>query len=148
MRASRPALIGVQPVDVLGGVERVHDRVGVQVVRQRQLAEDAVDLVVRVQLGDQGQQVLLGDVAGGLVVVGGDADLLARLALAPHVDRRGRVVAHQDGRQARRAAEVRGQGLDLLGDPGAHLGGHGLAIDHGRCHRRRTLPQPALRSGA
>ena len=53
-RASRPALDRGQPVDVLGRVERVDDRVGVEVVGQRQLDEDAVHLVVGVQLARPG----------------------------------------------------------------------------------------------
>ena len=98
---SRPALVGRQPVHVLGRVDQRRQLGVVQVVGQRQLEQDAVDARVGVQLGDQRRQVLARHVATRLVVEGLDAHLGAVLALHAHVDGRGRVVAHQHGGQAR-----------------------------------------------
>ena len=48
-----PGVERVQAVDILGGVDRIDDGLVVQMVRQGQLDEDAVDVVVAVELEDQ-----------------------------------------------------------------------------------------------
>jgi hypothetical protein len=50
-----------QAVDVLLGVERVDDRVGVDLIRHRQLNQDPVHLIGSVELLHQVEQLLLGD---------------------------------------------------------------------------------------
>ena len=49
----------VSPSTSLAGIERRDDRVGVELLGQRQLDEDPVDLVVLVELADQREQLLL-----------------------------------------------------------------------------------------
>ena len=52
-----------QAVDVLGRIDRRDHLVLVDLVGQRQLDEDPVDRVVRVQLGDQLEQLVLAGVS-------------------------------------------------------------------------------------
>ena len=54
--ASRPAFVDVEAVDVLGRVDRGDHRALVDLRRQRQLDEDAVDPLVRVELHRSGRQ--------------------------------------------------------------------------------------------
>ena len=75
-----------------------------------------------------GLELVLRRLRRQLVVDRDDAHLLARLALHPHIDVRGGVVAHEHGRESRRDAP-RPQLGHLGGHPLAHLRGHGLAVD-------------------
>ena len=54
---SRPALLRVEAVDVLGRVDRVDDALRVDLLRQRQLHQDAVDRGIGVEPRDQGEQL-------------------------------------------------------------------------------------------
>src|SRR5207247_1265694 len=70
---------------------------GRDVLGERQLHQDPVDLVVRVEALDEGKQLGLGRLRGesqGLVV---QAGLVAGLALHADIGVRGRVFAHQHG---------------------------------------------------
>ena len=93
----------------------------------RQLDEHAVDLVVRVQLGDGREHLLLGGRLGEPYVMGADARLRRGLVLEPDVDLRGRVLADEHGGQAE-PTEL----LDLAGDLGADARRERLPV-HERC---------------
>ena len=101
--ASRPAL-GGEAVDVLRRVDRGDHLVLVDLLGQRQLDEDPVDLVVGVQLGDQREQLVLRRLGVELVVDRAHPDLLGGAGACCDVDLRGRVVADQHGREPGRAA--------------------------------------------
>ncbi len=58
-------IVDVEAVDVLGRVDRGDHRLLVDLRRQRQLDEDAVDRVVGVEPRDQGEQLVLADVSAG-----------------------------------------------------------------------------------
>ena len=133
-RASSPALVGVSPSTSFAGIESGDHRTLIEMVRQGQLDEDPVDLVVLVQLIDQIEQVLLGDGAIRLVVEVADSGLLGGLVLAPHVDRGGRVVPDEHGGEARRSPNLAHQLLNLAADALPHGGGDRLAVDHRRRH--------------
>ena len=62
--ASRPALIGMEAVDVLGGIDRLDHRLVVDPGRERQLDEYPVHRLVGVELVDQREQLLLRDGVG------------------------------------------------------------------------------------
>ena len=123
-----------QPIDVLGAVDRLDQRVLVEMAGQRQLQQDAVDPLVGVQRRDQLRQLLLRHVAARLVMERLDPDLRAVLALHPHVDRRRRIPTDQDRREPRRHAS-RAQLLDLARHPLAHPGRDRLPVDDLRCHQ-------------
>ena len=97
---------GMEPVDILVRLDRADDRELVDVVRQGQLAEDAVDLAVLVELIDQGQQFELGNRCGQMVAVGSDPRLFTGLFLVVDIDGRTGVLADLDDRQSRPAARL------------------------------------------
>ena len=63
--------------------------------------QDPVDLGVAVQTPNEPRSSVLGDVARRDELPGGDAGLLAGFRLAADIGGRGRVIADEDGRQAR-----------------------------------------------
>ena len=158
--ASRPALIGCSPSTSLAGSIAAMTASESRCGRQRKLDEDAVDRVVRVQLGDELHQLVLGRLLGQDMLEADHADLARGLALAAHVDAARRVVADEDDREARRVARRLGQGGDGGGDPLAEAGGIGLAVDDagthagillrdGRdCRHGRLLPGVRFRAAA
>ena len=98
-RPGRAWLTGCRPSTSLRGVDRVEHRSASMRRRQRQLHEDAVHVVARVELVHQVEQLACASSRRQLVGERGDAALGAGLALAAHVGRRGRVVADQHRRQ-------------------------------------------------
>ncbi len=120
---------GGQPVDVLRRVERRHDPVGVDVGGDRQLHEDAVDVLVPVERFDQIQQLGLRCLAPEPVVGGAQADLLAGPVLAGDVHLRGGIVADDHGHQLRCSAPLALKGAHLGRHALAHRGGNRFAVD-------------------
>src|SRR5204862_6793704 len=110
----------------------------VEVAGQRQLDEQAVDALVRVQLRDQREELVLGRLRGQPQVARLDADRLGGPLLAADVDVGGRVVADEH----RGEPDVAETG-DPLGDLLADAGGERLAVDQRRCHR----PEPSRGTG-
>ena len=107
----RPALhdpahvLGMEGVDVLQRIDGLEHPRLVDLLRQRQLHQDAVDRRVAVQPVDQGRAARRSVVsAGGRWSWLVDAGLLAGLLLVAHVDLAGRILAHQHGRQTGRHA--------------------------------------------
>jgi hypothetical protein len=90
-----------------------------------------VDPGVGAQVAEQGGELLRGHVAAGLVVKRLDAHLGGVLALHAHVDRRRRVVAHQNGGQTRAHLHAGHLARHLAAD----ARGHRLAVDDPRAHR-------------
>ena len=124
----------VQPVDVLGRIDRRDDGERVEMRRQRQLHEDAVDRVVGVQLGDELHQLVLGRRLGQDMLEADHADLARRLALAAHVDAARRVVADEHDGEAGGWPTCSARRGDRGGDPLAEAGGIGLAVDDAGAH--------------
>ena len=73
---------------------------------KRQLDEDPGHALVRVQVGDEPEELVLGGLARELVVDRVDADLSARLLLAPDVEGRGLVLADEHGGEADRPSQL------------------------------------------
>ena len=129
-----------QPVDVLGRVDRADDRVGVDLVGDRQLDEDPVDLVVGAQPRDQLQQLGLAGRSrrgrGGPI-----ASLPPRRRGAccgcrsPRPDRRRRSPSPGSAPGPPRRHELG----DFAAHPLPHRRRHRLAVDHPRRHRRYRL---------
>ena len=121
----------MQAVDVLLRVDRPDDSRLVHVLGQRQLDEDPVHGVVRIQLREQLQDLALRRRLRQPVVARRDARLLRRLVLPADVDVRRGVLADEDGREADRTAER----LDVLRDLSAHLLRDRLPVDRDSRHR-------------
>ncbi|MOA09598.1 hypothetical protein D3C78_1294410 [compost metagenome] len=101
----------------------------VEVLRQWQLDEDAVDGRIGVQAVDQGEQVILGGVRRKVIGLGKEADLFAILALVCDIDLRGGVAADQDHGQAGNAQPLVAPFNDALGYLLAEAGGDRFAVD-------------------
>ena len=100
-RPQQPHVRDVEAVDVLRRVDGVDDEVGIEVLRQRQLDEDAVHRRVGVQPRDERQKIGLGGLGGQLVLEGRHPGLGRLLALVADVDLARRVLAHQHDRKPR-----------------------------------------------
>jgi len=125
----------VKAVHVLGRADGFDDLLRVDVPRQRQLHQDAVDGRIVVEGFDARQQ-------GGFAHVGVvcfeyrvQAAVFAGLDLVAHIDLAGRVVADQHHGQARGDA-LHFEGLGAVGDFGAQLFGQGIAINQLGGHKR------------
>ena len=97
---------GVEAVDVLDRRDRADDAVLVDLLGERQLAEDPGHALVRVELVDEPEKLLLRRLGGELVVERLDPDLAAGLLLALDVDLRRRVLADENRGEADRPAEL------------------------------------------
>ena len=134
-RERRPAgqqtacIHGMKAVDVLGGIDGVEQGLGIDLRGQRQLDQNAVDLVAPVELGDELEHLLGGDGGRRRDEVAIDAKLGAGLHLVADVDLRRGHVAHQHRSQPRPNA-VRGQRADLFGHFLLDGCGNGRAIEN------------------
>ena len=120
----------VEPVHVLRRVDRERDLRLVHVLGQRQLHEDPVDAVVRVQLVEQVQHLALGRRRGKAVIPRLDPGLGARVVLLRHVDVRRGIVPDEHRREADGAPER----VDLAGDLAAELLGEHFPVHANRGH--------------
>ena len=123
----------MEAVDVLFGGEGVDDLLFVDVARQRELDEDAVDARIPVEPVDDAEEFGFGDVAAISERLGVDAHFEGGFLLAAHVRGRGGVVAHEDDAEARRAMALRGPCGYGFTDLAAHLRRNGFAVDE-LCH--------------
>ena len=110
-------------------------RLRVDMRRQRQLHQDAVDGRIDVQGIDQRQHLLLRGRTGQVVRDAGDAGTLARPLLVAHIHRRGRIVADQDDCQAGTAFALRLAFGHLVVDHCEDGVGHGLAVENSCAHQ-------------
>ena len=114
---SSPPFNGWMPSTSFSGSIALITRPSSMSVRQRQLDEDAVDRIVRVQLGDEREQLLFARRSGQAQIARLDPDLERRLVLQSDVDLRGRVVSDEHGREADRSRKRRHLARDLRADP-------------------------------
>ena len=126
-----------EAVHVLGGIHEPEDARCVDLLRQRRLHEDAVDVAAAAQGIDRGRHLLGGGRGGqarGFVV---NPEVVAGLGLAPHVDGRGGVVPDEDDAEPRTRTSRR-QGRDPVAELLADRLRHGRAVEQGRSHRSET----------
>ena len=125
-----PGVEDAEPIDVLVGIDASGQSVGVEVVGDGQLAEDAADRRVGVELVDDRQRLGLINVGGELAVHARDPDLRARAVLAGDVD------APRPGR--RRSAR-------WPGPAGARARRRTAATSAATCSRRRAaIARPSM----
>ena len=94
-------VFAVEAIHVLDRVNRVDHRRLVDVRRQWQLHEDAVDRRIGIQLRKQVQHLRLAGILRQPVFQGANPDFLGPQQFIAHVDVAGRVIAHQQYRQGR-----------------------------------------------
>ncbi len=124
-----PGIVRMQPVDVLGRIERVDDGFGVQRFRQRQLHQDAVHRRIAIELCDQRQQVVLRDIGRQHMLERRHAGGLRLLVLAADIDLAGGIAADQHHREPGRQSVLPLDAGDLVGNAGAKLRGNDFSID-------------------
>ena len=110
----------MEAVDVLVRRDRLEQPLGIDVLRQGQLDQDAVDVVARVQLGDQRQHLVSRNALGRRQHLAEDTQFPAGLYLAANVDLRCRHLADENDRETRNDA-ARRQSLHLGCDLGLNL---------------------------
>ena len=125
----------VEAIDVLGRIHGAEDSRFVHVPGKRELNEDPVDRIVGVELGDEVEDVALGRVGREAVVARVDPRLVRCLVLAPDVDVGGRIVAHENRREAHGLPER----AHVLRDLGANLQRQRLPVDPDSRHLANTL---------
>ena len=106
--AEQPGVHRVDPVDVLGRIDRIDDRAQADRRGQRHLDDDAIDRRVGVEVADRRDHGRLGRFALELDELGVDADLGAAAQDPLEVDGRRRVAPDDDHGQTRWAA-IRGR---------------------------------------
>ena len=124
-RNSRPAFSGWNPSTSFAAVDGSRDGRLVHVLGERKLDEDAVDVVVGIELRDDLEHLALGRVRREAMVARVDPGLVRGVVLPGDVDVRRRIVAHEDRREAHGLAE----GRHLLGDLSADLLCQRLPVD-------------------
>ena len=148
----RPTLTGWKPSTSFAGSISSSTLLAVDLLGQRQLHQDAVDVRIGVELGDELEQHLLGRVLGKLVLERLHADLDGLRGLVAHVDLACRILADEHHGEPGREAVLRLEPCHVGGDVGAHLGGNCLAVDEVGSHRRESpilscRLRPAWRNG-
>ena len=129
----------VEPVDILGRINRVDHQILVQMFGQRQLHQNPVDLGIGVQLLDQRQQFRFGRLHVQLVLDRFHANLDGHLALGADIDLAGRVLSHQHNRQTRRNPVICFQTRHMGGNLPPHPRRKFLTVDYCRSHSPGSL---------
>jgi hypothetical protein len=114
----RPDVLGVKTVDVLLGGNGLEHRVDVEVLRQRQLHQNAVDAWIGIELGDFREYHARFDIRRVGQLLGVETGLHTGIDLVAHIDLRSGVFADQDHRQSG-AVAARRQRVGALLEVGA-----------------------------
>ena len=88
---------GMEAVDIFGGVDRFEDFLCVNLCGERELDEDAVDVVAAIQIFDDGEQFAGADCGGRGDVEAGEAEFFAGGDFAGDVDFGGGIFTDEDG---------------------------------------------------
>ena len=126
----------MESVDVLGGVERVDDSARIDLTRQRQLHQHAVNLGIGIELADETEQLGLGNAGAGPVLEIPEARVERGLVLGAHIDLARGILAHEHGREARHHAMLALQSLRRFRHTRTERRRPRLAVDQPRDHGR------------
>jgi len=124
---------GMEPIHILCGVNGHQNFLGVHLWRQRKLDQDPVDFVAPVQIIDQAEQFGGRNRVRRRVLLAVNAQFLATLDLAAHINLRGRIVAHQYNREPG-AQSGAGQGFHLGGYFGPDFRSDLIAVQNDGSH--------------
>ena len=120
----------MKAVNILGRRDRIDHQIGIQMIRKRQLHQNAMHRRVIVQLIDQRQKIRFGCVRIQLVLKGIHPDFDGLLPLRADVDLTCRVFANKDHRKARRQIVICLEFCHMGRDLFANRGGKSLAVDN------------------
>ncbi len=140
-------VLGVESVHVLGRVDEVEHARGVDLARQRQLDEDAVDVGATVQLRDDRRDLFGRRARPEAAGLASHPELLARPGLASHVHRGGGVVADEHDTQPGPGAGGR-QPLDLPAQLLANGACGGRPVQQPRAHLPPPFPDATVAPAA
>ena len=90
----------METVDVFCGIDGFENALGIDLLGKRELDEDAVDVVVGVEITDELQHVLGGGIGGRSVQPAGHVELFASGDFTFDIQLGGGIVANQDGGEA------------------------------------------------
>ena len=124
----------MKTVDIFDRRDGVEHRLLVDLRRQWQLHQNAVRIRIGVQFCDECQKLVLSCLGREPVKCAADAGFLAGSLLVPHVNRAGRILANEDGRQMRSNARIVRKRGDFSGELFSKFGGDGFAVDDGGTH--------------
>ncbi len=127
-------VVGMQPVDILGGIDGVDDGFGIKRFGQRELHQNAVHGGIAIEFGDQRQQVVLRDIRRQHMLERRHAGGLRLLVLAADIDLAGGVAAHQHHRKAGRDPVLAHHPRNLPGNAGTKFSGNDFSIDDAGRH--------------
>ena len=119
----------MEAIDVLARIDPIQDAPIVDLARERQLDQDAMDRRVGIQSVDRLEESRLRDVGREPVDRAVHAGGLAGVPLVANVDPAGGVVAHEDDREAGDSPGLAQQEGCLRGDFPPNLLGEGLSIE-------------------
>src|SRR4029077_12044149 len=117
----------MEAIDVLGGIDGVDDGLRVDMRRQRELDEDAVNGDIGIEPADQRQQLRLARRRGEVVGKGGETGGSGLALLVADIDLACRIVADENDGKPRRDPGARHLG-DLDGKAGPQALGGSLAV--------------------
>ncbi len=120
-RGEQARVDGVEAVDVLLGPDRVEHLLLADLLGERELHEDPVDLLVHVETREHLHEGGLGRVGGQHVELAADAGVERRLLLVARVDLARRILADEDHLEPGRASVLLHERRDALTDLGADL---------------------------
>src|SRR6202030_4497816 len=104
---------GMKTVHVFGGIDGFEDALGIHLRGKRKLDENAVDVVVAIQVFDDGEQVEGGHGGRRREERAGETELLASRDFALNVELRGGIFSGEDRGEAG-ADAGRGEQADFL----------------------------------
>lgn len=119
----------METVDIFRGIDGFEDALGIHLRRERELDEDAVDVVAPIQFFDEGDEIGSLHARRRRKLKTFQTELRARRDFALHVDVRCRIIASQNGGQARLDA-VRDERGDLVFEFGVNLVANDVAVEN------------------
>ena len=125
----------MEAVDVLARVDQLDHPLGVDLLRQRQLHQDAVHRGIGVERAHAVEHLRLAGGRGKVERERPHARRLGHPALVAHVDLRRRVLADEDDGEPGCGATLRHARRDALAHVGDHPLGERLAVEDPRAHR-------------
>ena len=135
----------MKPVNILGRIDRVNHQVFVQMLGQRKLYQDTVNLGIRIQLRNQRKQIGLCRICLKPMLDRFHTDLDGHLALGPDIDLGRGISANQNHGQSRRNSVIVLQARNMLAHLLPYTRRKSLAVNDCRCHGNRPSTSLALK---
>jgi hypothetical protein len=123
----------MEAVHIFGGIDGFEDALGVHLGRKRELDENAVDVVVTIQIFDHGEHFESPYCGQWSDESAGEAELFASSDFGFYVKLRGGIFADEDGGKAGANSRC-GEDADLVAEFGEDLVADFEAVENARGH--------------